>query len=870
MRRSDPYSGEAWGENPARSTEIPYVSNIERYSGFSGTNLSKEKSADEDHDVNNTTTDGAKSSNSIFSRFYTTLRRLKTYIFGDRRAIDTIPIPIFIVFLLLIVGVLVWKYSASGLNTEDENEIQLPAFVFEHPYVSSSYYLSTKSLKTLENLELKQVQPKKDQLSGKRIPGKDFTRETTTRLAIVRPFCKFDAGPLPTTFECWQSFPPCKAAAYELGEGFDEENWSMNNNEKDFDQVGSHMLKDAKADVFLFYSQTFSENDEAIEAVDTILDQYFEGGGWADCFDNIYVIEANIPPELDNYSPAQQETFYNWVNGPNRQFEAAVRIIQSGEWGEFDGFYLMEGDSIPIKSYWLDVVLSEIEMNRPFAIMGAKYNGDKWDNFYEQIPISLLDHTNGNAIYNTSHPLLERLVGQLEVEAPCPYNSIPYDYRMSQMWIEGTMSIVPKLSPQIMLDEEGKNITLSNNTAMFNKWADVWKDEHPFKETPVIHNYAATNLIPRHLGPEYIIHGAKLYAPWDPSRTEITLVVSEWYFDRSSSLLQTLDLKDHPFSEVIIMLPPTVDAHSDYSNYTIIPTRSQHREVADFMDMCEADVKTEWFMLTNSYHVVANHVDLMFKPGAKFEPVIPFTPATIPFCFKFPYCGETVNLARKFYRGHTKVVLDFDMLYHTETRNGFCKEWKKMNGEQGEDLYKERRRVFRRKKVIGPPGPTGTAYTAYLSKTKKDKMYKLVDRSLYGARAPFLKVFAKEEKLDGMTEEELAMKMGLGTDNVTDCNCFAFETQTTCDSSPLGCLWRPLFESCHPPEMIDDGTPICPESSAPTFSPTDSFVPTITPTIAPSKSLHVHHDPWFANFFRVSEHQQASMDEGENGDDDEF
>jgi hypothetical protein len=59
------------------------------------------------------------------------------------------------------------------------------------------------------------------------------------------------------------------------------------------------------------------------------------------------------------------------VNGPNRQFEAGFRIIQSGEWGDYDGFYLMEGDSIPIKSYWLDVVLSEIEMNRPFAIMGA-------------------------------------------------------------------------------------------------------------------------------------------------------------------------------------------------------------------------------------------------------------------------------------------------------------------------------------------------------------------------------------------------------------------------------------------------------------------------------------------------------------------
>ncbi len=49
-----------------------------------------------------------------------------------------------------------------------------------------------------------------------------------------------------------------------------------------------------------------------------------------------------------------------------------------------------------------------------------KYNGDKWDNFYEAIPMALLDHTNGNGIYNTSHPLLERLVGQLEVEAACP------------------------------------------------------------------------------------------------------------------------------------------------------------------------------------------------------------------------------------------------------------------------------------------------------------------------------------------------------------------------------------------------------------------------------------------------------------------
>jgi len=145
----------------------------------------------------------------------------------------------------------------------------------------------------------------------------------------------------------------------------------QNSDRHGFDYVGSDAMKSANADVFLFYSQTFSENDVAIKAVDAIIDQFFEPGGWSQCFGNIYAIEANIPQELDLYIPSAQEELYSWVNGPNRQFEAAVRIIQSGEWGEYDGFYLMEGDSVPVKAHWLDVVLSEIEVNRPFAILGA-------------------------------------------------------------------------------------------------------------------------------------------------------------------------------------------------------------------------------------------------------------------------------------------------------------------------------------------------------------------------------------------------------------------------------------------------------------------------------------------------------------------
>jgi len=521
----------------------------------------------------------------------------------------------------------------------------------------------------------------------------------------------------------------------------------------------------------------------------------------------------------------------------------------------------------------------------------SQYDGDKWDAFYEQIPISLLHHTNGNAIYNTSHPLLERLVGQLEVEAPCPYNSIPYDYRMSQMWVEGTLGIVPELAPKIMLNEEGENITLSDNLEMFKKWADIWEKEDPFKYTPVIHNYAATNLVPRHLGPEYIIHGAKLYSPWDPTKIDVTLVVSEWFFDRSLHLIKNLDEKDHPFSEVIVMAPPVVGAHDDYDQMTNVKVTTQHRGAPDFMDLCEADVKTDWFMITNSYHNVARHVDLMFTPGT-FKPVIPFTPATYPFCFKFPYCKETISLAQRINPGHDKVVLDMDMLYNTKERNAFCQEWREENGEEGEDLYKnQQRRLMFRKKIIGPPGPTGTSYLAWLTKNGKDGMYKMTDRALYGARPPFIKVFAKEEKLDGMSEDELVKRVGmtmLNNSTDDDCNCGAIETEAECEGSPVGCIWRPLFESCRPPELLDGSEPICSTTEAPTMAPTVSLPPddsTESPTAESDKMEDndskeeeaeeesvPEPDPWYTSMFKSREHEKATsesnstLDESEDDD----
>jgi hypothetical protein len=311
-------------------------------------------------------------------------------------AMPNIPRALLDTFSYTAVSLLPFRMPFLGGDaTVDSNEDDpRPDFVYEHPYVSSSYYTSTKSINTLVSTEDYQVTRNLRRMAAEEA-GDASQREMKTRLAIVRPFCEFDAKELPMTFACWNGLTPCKAAQDAIGDDYDEDDEfevgpngefiAYKNSTEGrklyeglgdrhlFDFVGSDAMKSAKADVFLFYSQTFSENEVAIKAVDTIIDQFFEPGGWSQCFDNIYAIEANIPQELDLYIPSAQEDLYNWVNGPNRQYEAAFRIIQSGEWGDYDGFYLMEGDSVPIKSHWLDVVLSEIEVNRPFAILGAQY-----------------------------------------------------------------------------------------------------------------------------------------------------------------------------------------------------------------------------------------------------------------------------------------------------------------------------------------------------------------------------------------------------------------------------------------------------------------------------------------------------------------
>ena len=54
----------------------------------------------------------------------------------------------------------------------------------------------------------------------------------------------------------------------------------------------------------------------------------------------------------------------------NRRFRGMIRQVRDWEeGGTYETLFLMEGDSIPVKSNWLNHLLKDMEEHRPFAII---------------------------------------------------------------------------------------------------------------------------------------------------------------------------------------------------------------------------------------------------------------------------------------------------------------------------------------------------------------------------------------------------------------------------------------------------------------------------------------------------------------------
>jgi hypothetical protein len=126
---------------------------------------------------------------------------------------------------------------------------------------------------------------------------------------------------------------------------------------------------------------------------------------------------------------------------------------------------------------------------------------------------------NGNAIYNLSHPVLDRLVTELEEEALTVANSIPYDYRISQIVEEVKTGTKPSFP---VYSEDDPTPALSYD---FIDWMRTFDLAGIIKETPLIGNYASTNMVPAYFDTrEVVVHGASLRSPWDDKQLGVSVL----------------------------------------------------------------------------------------------------------------------------------------------------------------------------------------------------------------------------------------------------------------------------------------------------------------------------------------------------------
>lgn len=499
---------------------------------------------------------------------------------------------------------------------------------------------------------------------GPRYPG----------FAIARTFSAGDFDLLPESFDAWRHFPPC----------------STNSS--------------VKVDLFLVYSQDLDESIQAQSAIHASQEIFESGEEWSSCISGVFGFGVDIDASEDLYLSNQQDTNVLWVNGPNRQFERTIRAMQSGQ---YELMFLMEMDTIPIQELWLDMIMEEIYFaTSEFVVLGSKYRGDKWDTFLDVMPSSLVNHINGNAIYNLTHPLFHQIIVQLEHEAGTIANSVPFDYRIRQIIEEAQSGIAPTFHEEHRLP----NILVSA-MRQFNL-------DSLFRETPLIGNYASTNVMLSSLtGNEVVIHGATLFVSWDQSDLgDVSLVVSDWDPPQAQPMLASLEKANHPFTMAIVLGPGR--SRFEVRHPVIIPIlfSSRHGQL-DSADMCTVDVRTPWFVMSNSLFQLKVEAQIMVHSGNNgFKPLISFEEPQFESCYAYATCARDIGIAQSISTGFNKIFQDFDFVFHTQSRNKYCQFLRDNPNRDWKNF------------------PSATSFVAYLDKTNVlHELYALSDRRKYGS-----------------------------------------------------------------------------------------------------------------------------------------
>ena len=222
---------------------------------------------------------------------------------------------------------------------------------------------------------------------------------SSKKRAVVRPFSPHDWQKLIKSFDAWDLHAPC-----------------------------DHEQSSVPVDLFLYYSRTFSKapfRDTLASAVEAL-----EQRPWRKCFRYFKIIDAKLTEKEDIYDPSQFKTLQTWNQGPNEQF---LRLFANLADAGYELFYLNEPDTEPLQSNWLASLDDIIKAQSPFMVIGSTYSGSKWDAFIDELPLAMVNHINGNAVYNVSSTKLRDLVGRM-IEEGAGHSS--FDLRFAEMLLE--------------------------------------------------------------------------------------------------------------------------------------------------------------------------------------------------------------------------------------------------------------------------------------------------------------------------------------------------------------------------------------------------------------------------------------------------
>jgi hypothetical protein len=148
------------------------------------------------------------------------------------------------------------------------------------------------------------------------------------------------------------------------------------------------------------FTSSFSKKVDLIISFDTNPSDYtssqckklFECFG----FNKIIIISAQLTPEeaiyiRENSGNSKNTPEFGYKSGPNKHWIYNQSYLS----GKYSYSLQYETDVIPIKSFWFKTLLDNFD--HTWLISGAVYRGPT------RLGSDILNHINGNAIYNTSH-----------------------------------------------------------------------------------------------------------------------------------------------------------------------------------------------------------------------------------------------------------------------------------------------------------------------------------------------------------------------------------------------------------------------------------------------------------------------------------